>query len=73
MARQVAFRRAVAPPLTYPLLDDVKSLELRFLDANRQWRQTWNATPGAESLPRAISVRLTMNDGVYIERLFATQ
>ncbi len=67
-------RTLAAEPLRTPLLERVKSVKLRFMDANRAWREAWpgsgNAGPQAlRSRPLAVEVTLELEDWGNIVRL----
>lgn len=72
----VAALSAAAPPTAkiYPLLENVKAFELRYLDAAKAWQDHWpQGGPQDDpfALPRAIQLRLLLADGTDITRLFA--
>ena len=56
------------------LMDNLKDVQLRFLDDSKSWHDSWpktNANPSATtSQPRAIEVKLQMNDWGDITRVF---
>lgn len=58
-------------PARYPVLDDVRTLELDYLDHNLTWVPTWPATPDSPTMPRAVRLRLVLGSGERILRLFA--
>lgn len=60
---------AAAKPAVYPLVGGIASFELAYLTRAGQWRDRWPLL-GEETLPRAVQVTLTLDDGVRIERLF---
>lgn len=60
-------------PAIYPLLAGVSTMQLRYLDAANQWRDSWpslvaSGTP-PEPLPKAMEVALTLDSGETITRL----
>lgn len=52
------------------LLDDVSGFELRYLDLDLQWRDSWPSVTRAP-LPKAVRFRLQLRDGGSIERVVA--
>lgn len=52
-----------------PVLDRVAKLEWRYLGNDGAWRSDWT---NANILPRAVMISLELNDGVRLERRFAT-
>lgn len=64
----------IDPPLglvkAHPVLSDVRSLDFDYMDRARQWHPNWPPRD-QEALPNAIRLRLVMNDGTSIIRLFA--
>lgn len=66
--------RLAGKPTIRLMLDQVERFELRFLDANGEWRDRWpplNETAAAADLPRAIEVTLELADWGTLTRLFA--
>lgn len=61
---------ADAEPARYPLLGGVTQLEIAYLGADLAWVDNW---PGqrAAPLPRAVRVRLVLNTGEDVVRIFA--
>lgn len=61
-------------PQRFPLLDDVQSLQLRFMDEQRAWHEAWpqvsanSGTPA--SLPRAVELTIELADLGVVRRLF---
>jgi type II secretion system protein J len=55
-------------PEWLPALTGVRRLGWQLLDGQGQWRTDW---PG-EGLPRAVALRLELDDGRRLERPFAT-
>lgn len=58
-------------PEIFTLLEDVKSLRFRHLDAAGLWQNEWPVFGSIESLPRAVQVELTLLDGTKLNRTFA--
>lgn len=58
-------------PEVYVLLEGVGSLRFRHLDSNGNWQDNWPIVGVREVLPRAVSVEVTLKDGVTLSRLFA--
>lgn len=59
------------------LIDNLEEVELRFLDDNNSWQDSWppkNTETGSTGIsqPRAIEVKLVMNDWGDISRVFRT-
>jgi general secretion pathway protein J len=57
------------------LMDNLKGVQLRFLDSGKNWHDNWpkaNADPGANNIaqPQAIEITLQMNDWGDITRIF---
>ncbi len=64
----------VAPgeqPARYPVLDDVGTLELDYLDESLGWVSAWPASPASAVMPRAVRLQLVLGSGERIVRLFA--
>jgi general secretion pathway protein J len=57
------------PPTAYPLLDKVRRAEFAYLDAGNLWRERW-PQEGGERLPRALRLRLELEEGGVLERIF---
>jgi len=58
-------------PLSATLLTDVRSVSVKFLGT--RWIDFWPPAASGDTLsrlPRAVQVRLTLDDGTYIRRLF---
>lgn len=64
-------RAPVSVPSVYVLLEGVSNLQFRHLDSTGAWRESWPVTSIKETLPRAISVEITLNDGAMLHRVFA--
>lgn len=56
-------------PKIYPLLGGVKAVEIAYLDERGQWRDAW-PQPGSAARPRAVRLRLALEEGIGVERLF---
>lgn len=62
-------------PQRYALLDDVRSMKLRFMDEKQTWQESWpplssgiaSTQPG---LPRAVELSLELDDLGVVRRLF---
>ena len=64
--------RAPASPVeVYPLLEHVSALQFRYLDAHGVWQEQWPINNETEPLPRAISIELTLAEGLSVKRIFA--
>ncbi len=62
-------------PRVVPVLHDVQSLALRYLDARGQWYDTWppaGAAAAATAIPTGVQVNLTLASGERITRLLPT-
>lgn len=61
-------------PQRFPLLDDVQSLQLRFMDEKRAWHEAWpQVTANRDapaSLPRAVELTIELADLGVVRRLF---
>lgn len=67
-------RTLTAEPASAVLLDDVRSMRLRFLDQNLQWQEQWpplrySGPDAARVLPVAVEIRLELEDWGEIVRL----
>ena len=58
-------------PAVYPLLSEVSSFELRYLDHNRVWVTRWPPAGQFDTLPLAVEVALTLAGGERLTRMFA--
>lgn len=58
-------------PETYVLLEGVSSLSFRYLDITGTWQDSWPVVGRKETLPRAVAVEITLNDGTNLHRVFA--
>ncbi len=52
------------------MLEDVKAVELRFLDQTRQWQGFWPPPNQETSLPRAVEITIDLADWGRVTRLF---
>ena len=55
----------------HPLLDGVKALRFRHLDAAGNWNDVWPSPDKSQLLPRGLAVELTLGDGTVMQRMFA--
>ena len=64
-------RTLAATPVSVVLLDQVKSVKLRFLDANRAWQDQWpgQGTPSPFARPIAVEITLELEDVGTLVRL----
>jgi general secretion pathway protein J len=62
--------RPEAAPGVHALLEGVREMAFEFPDARGQWAGGW-PRPGAEALPTAMRVRLVLDSGERLERLYA--
>jgi len=60
-----------ASPVRYPVLSNVREFELQYLDAGRAWTGTWPVSRGDPSLPLAVRVRILLESGEELVRVFA--
>lgn len=58
-------------PEVHVLLEGVSSLNFRYLDSAGIWQDSWPIVGSRETLPRALAVEITLNDGTNLHRLFA--
>jgi general secretion pathway protein J len=70
MVWRVLDRAPASAAEVYPLLDNVRALRFRHLDAQGAWQDQWPLTD-AEPLPRAVSIELTLAEGLSVKRIFA--
>ena len=56
-----------------PLLDGVRAVSLRCMDARGVWQGGWPAAGQETELPRALEWRLTLADGVELRRVMKVQ
>lgn len=59
------------PVRTTPMLPQVETLEVAYLDGDGTWRETWPAGDDPAVLPRAMSYELTLGDGRVLRRRIA--
>ncbi|MBI3523655.1 MAG: type II secretion system minor pseudopilin GspJ [Betaproteobacteria bacterium] len=64
-------RAPSSQPEVYVLLEDVSSLNFRYLDASGQWQDVWPVAGSVEALPRAVAVEMDLGNGVKLHRVFA--
>ncbi len=60
-----------APPARYAALEAVSQFELQYLDARLQWVAAWPASERDAPLPRALRVRIVLDSGEELVRVFA--
>jgi general secretion pathway protein J len=60
------------PPNEFRLLGGLRSCAFKYLDAEGQWQNAWQAQ-GASLLPRAVELSITEADGVSIRRVLRVQ
>lgn len=60
---------AAVPSRHYPLLNGVANLELAYLDRHGNWLDDWPSI-APRQLPRAVRLKLTLEEGGMIERIF---
>jgi general secretion pathway protein J len=61
-----------SPKVVRTLIEDVQSMDIAFLDDNKQWKSSWgmfNADTNETSLPRAIKIKIEVQPFGLIERL----
>ena len=64
----------VAPailPVRYPVMEDVKEFELQYLDSRLAWANVWPTAPGDPSIPWAVRLRILLESGEELVRVFA--
>ena len=54
----------------YSLLEGVKTFELAYLDQANIWRDEWGSGGGAFVKPRAVRLRMTLDEGWGVERIW---
>jgi general secretion pathway protein J len=54
-----------------PLLAGVSVFETRYLDPQAQWQNRWPLSEKDQTLPAAIQIKLTLDSGEMLERVFA--
>jgi general secretion pathway protein J len=57
------------PPSVYPLIEQVRGAEFAYLDTSGNWRDRWPAV-NDDRLPRALRLRLELEEGGRLERIF---
>ena len=57
-------------PEVHPLLENVRELRFRHLDAAGHWQDIWPVND-REDLPRAVSIEIVLGEGTSMKRLFA--
>lgn len=57
------------PPRVYPLVEQVRGAEFAYLDAGGNWRDRWPLAAD-DRLPRALRLRLELEEGGRLERIF---
>ena len=62
-----------AVPARYPVLAGVQQFGLQYLDARLSWRDTWPQAAADPPLPRAVRVRILLQSGEELVRVFALQ
>ena len=62
-----------AQPSRYPVLSGVKTFELRYLDTARAWTEAWPRDAGDPPIPRAVQLRIVLESGEDITRVFQLQ
>lgn len=63
----------VAPgtlPARYPVLGDVKTFELQYLDLALVWVNAWPSSPADQPIPRAVRLRIVLASDEEIVRIF---
>ncbi|MBV8468099.1 MAG: type II secretion system minor pseudopilin GspJ [Burkholderiales bacterium] len=60
-----------AVPTALPLLDHVASLDFRYVDKSGQWQFSWPLSVALQQPPRGVEVKITLESGETITRLFA--
>lgn len=63
-------RDPAQPPRSHLLLDGVRAVEFAHLDLQGRWQLPWPPATGREVLPRALRLRLALQEGGQIERIF---
>lgn len=62
-----------AVPARYPVLGDVMKFELRYLNADVAWVNTWPDSADLDSVPRGVQLRIVLDSGEEIVRFFSLQ
>ena len=66
----------VAPgtlPVRYPLIAGVQAFELHYLDTSLAWINAWPSIAGDPPMPRAVRVRIVLDSGEELVRVFALE
>lgn len=63
--------QAAAPPARHPVLGGVAKFEIEYLNAELAWVGTWSTSPQNPALPRAARLRVMLDSGEEIVRVFA--
>lgn len=58
-------------PARYVVLSGVSKLDLQYLNANRSWVDSWPNTQFDAAIPQAVQLRIVLNSGEKIMRVFA--
>lgn len=58
-------------PAVNPVLDKVTGFDLRYLDPAGTWQASWPVLGQEYPLPRAVEIKLTLQSGEQITRIFA--
>ena len=64
---------AGTPPVRHTVLSDVADLDIRYLNADLVWVETWPASVRDQGLPRAVRVRIVLDTREEIIRVFGLQ
>lgn len=54
----------------YPLLRGIRRLDLHYLDAQQIWQDRWPVTADRQRLPQAVRLRIVLDTGEAVERVF---
>jgi general secretion pathway protein J len=60
-----------ALPARYPVLTGVTTFELKYLNANLVWMDTWPSSAADSPIPYAVRLRIALTSGEEIVRVFA--
>jgi general secretion pathway protein J len=60
-----------AQPARYPVLREVTTFELQYLNSDLTWVDAWPASPRDAAIPRAVRLRIVLASGEEILRVFA--
>ena len=78
--RSVAYRlnenreiELLLQPARYPVLSEVAQLELQYLDSALVWVDAWPRSERDPTLPQAVRVRIVLDSGEDLVRVFALQ